>query len=108
MRSRGSSSGFTISELVAVLVVFAGLVFVVVISLNGIDDESASRECRDELRALKAQTERFYAELGFYPPDDQALKDAGFLDLDDTPNWKVVTYSAEDGPRYKRVGGRCR
>lgn len=100
--------GFTIAELVLVLAVFAGLIFIAVVSVNGIDDESAARDCRSELRAIKAATERFYAEVGFYPPDDKALQDAGFLDQNETPNWKVVTFDDADGPTYKRVGSRCK
>lgn len=100
--------GFTIAELVVVLAVFAGLIMIVVVSLNGIDDDAATRECQTELRSIKAATERFYAEVGFYPPTDQALQDAGFLDLSETPNWKVVTIAEDAGPTYKRVGDRCR
>ena len=100
--------GFTISELVVVLAVFAGLIMIVVVSLNGIDEDAAARECQTELRSIKAASERFYAEVGFYPPNDQALQDAGFLDLEETPNWKVVTIDEDAGPTYKRVGSRCR
>lgn len=108
MRRRHPERGFTISELVLVLAVLGGLIAIVVVSVRGIDDESAARECRTELRALKAASERFKAELTVYPPDDQALQDAGYLDLADTPNWKVVTFDDDDGPVYKPVGDRCR
>ena len=108
MSHRSNEQGFTIFELVLVLVVFASLIAIVLVSVNGIDEESASRECQTELRAIKAATERFYAEVGFYPPDDRALQDADFLDLDESPNWKVVTFDDADGPTYKRVGDRCR
>lgn len=100
--------GFTLSELALVLVVFVGLVTVAVVSVRGIDSRAAERECRTELRALKAATERFKAQLRIYPPDDQALLDAGVLALEDTPNWKVVTVDEEAGPEYVPVGNRCR
>ncbi|MFN8017450.1 MAG: prepilin-type N-terminal cleavage/methylation domain-containing protein [Acidimicrobiales bacterium] len=108
MTKRSSQAGFTISELVLVLVVLGGLITIAVVSLRGIDRESAKRECRTELRALKAQSERFKAELSIYPPNDQALQDAGYLDLGDTPNWRVVTIDDADGPSYQPVGDRCR
>ena len=108
MTKRTAQGGFTISELVLVLVVLGGLVTVAVVSLRGIDRESAARECRTELRALKAASERFKAELSIYPPDDQALQDAGYLDLADTPHWRVVTIDDADGPSYQPVGSRCR
>lgn len=89
------------------LAVFAALVAIAVVSLRGINEDNAAIECRDELRALKAASERFKAELTVYPPDDQALADAGYLELVDTPNYDVVS---DDGqtPTYLPVGDRCR
>jgi prepilin-type N-terminal cleavage/methylation domain-containing protein len=107
MRTAHRDGGFTISELVLVLAVFAALVAIAVVSLRGLDEDSATIECRDELRALKAATERFKAELTVYPPDDQALQDAGYLDLADTPNYQVVSTDS-GGPTFKPVGDRCR
>ena len=107
VRGDRSEQGFTISELVVVLVVVVGLIAVVVFSLRGIDDQSASRECETELRAIKAATEQFYAELNFYPPNDQALKDAGLLELDETPNYRVVAPDGAREPEYQPVGSRC-
>ena len=108
MTARAEQRGFTISELVLVLVVLGGLITVAVVSIRGMDEASATRECRTELRAIKAASERFKAELSIYPPDDQALQDAGYLDLADTPNWKVVTIDDADGPTYAPVGSRCK
>jgi Tfp pilus assembly protein PilE len=106
---RGGSAerGFVISEFVLVVVVVTALILVVVVSLNGIDDESATRECQTELRAIKAASEQFYAELNFYPPDDQALKDANLMELAESPNYRVVTPKGAKEPRYEPVGTRC-
>jgi type II secretory pathway pseudopilin PulG len=106
-RALRSEGGFAISELVLVLVVVAALIAVVVISLSGIDDQSAERECQTELRAIKAASEQFHAELNFYPPNDQALKDAGLMELSESPNWRVVTEKGATKPTYEPVGGRC-
>ncbi len=106
-RAASSSSGFTISELVLVVVVVAALITIVVVSLNGIDDQSASRECQTELRAIKAASEQFHAELNFYPPNDQALKDANLMELTESPNYRVVTPKGATEPAYESVGSRC-
>lgn len=107
-RHRGGDDGFTISELVLVLVVLVGLIFVAVVSIRGIDSQSAQRECRTELRTLKAATERFKAQLRIYPPNDQALLDAGVIGPDDVVHWRVVTADEDEGPQYLPVGDRCR
>jgi prepilin-type N-terminal cleavage/methylation domain-containing protein len=99
--------GFTISELVLVLVVLGVLVTIAVVSVRGIDEDNAETECRTELRALKAASEEFKAQLGIYPPDDQALEDAALLTLEDTPNWKVVTAGSSGSPSYVPEGDRC-
>jgi type II secretory pathway pseudopilin PulG len=103
---RRSSAGFTISEVVVVLAVFAGLVWVIVASVRGLDDDAAERECRSELRRLKAAVEQFHGEGGFYPADDGMLEQAGILDRSETPNWRVVT-AGNGRPRYEPEGSRC-
>ena len=105
---RPGERGFTISELVLVLAVLGLLVGIVIWGVSGIDDDAAARECRTELRELKAATEQFKAEAGFYPPDDAALDTSGLLGAEKTPNWKVVTSDEASGPRYEPEGGRCR
>lgn len=100
-------AGFTISEFVLVAVVVTALIAVALISVSGIDDDSAERECQTELRAIKAASEQFYAELNFYPPNDKALKDANLLTPEESPNWRVVTPDTESKPRYEPVGSRC-
>ena len=107
IRDRRSERGFVMSEFVLVVVIVAALIAVVIVSLNGIDDQSASRECQTELRAIKAASAQFYAELNFYPPNDQALKDANLLDLADSPNYRVVTPEGATEPTYETVGSRC-
>ena len=107
VRDRRSERGFVMSEFVLVVVVVAALIAIVIVSLNGIDDQSASRECQTELRAIKAASEQFYAELNFYPPNDQALKDANLMELAESPNYRVVTPDGASKPTYEPVGTRC-
>ena len=102
-----NEAGFTISELILVVVVVAALVAVAVISVSGLDSSSAERECQTELRAIKAASEQFYAELNFYPPNDKALKDADLMQLDESPNYRVVTPEGATKPTYETVGTRC-
>lgn len=105
-RSR-SAAGFTISEFLVVMAVLGLLIGIVITSVNGINGESDERDCRTELRTLKAATEQFKAQAGFYPPDDTALEVAKVLDRSETPNWRVVTKDEKAGPVYLPQGDRC-
>jgi type II secretory pathway pseudopilin PulG len=105
-RAHRSEGGFTISEVVAVLVVLAGLVWIITTSIAGLDDDEASRECRTELRTLKAATEQFRGKGGFYPENDQMLESAEILDRSETPNWRVVT-GPDGDPTFEPEGDRC-
>lgn len=102
-----AAHGFTISEFLLVVAVFAMLIGIVVVSLRGIDKESAARDCRTELRAIKAASERFKAELGIYPEEDQLLQDAGYLRVVDSPDYRVYTETRTGPPIYEPVGSRC-
>ena len=104
---RADERGFTFSELALVLVVLGILIAIVAWGVGGIDETSTERDCRSELRELKAATEQFKAQAGFYPPDDRALEQSGVLARSETPNWKVVTTDDAAGPEYRPEGDRC-
>ncbi|MCB1029795.1 MAG: hypothetical protein KDA95_00570 [Acidimicrobiales bacterium] len=105
--SMKQSGGFTISELVLVLAILAGLAAIVVWSLSGMDKQQATRDCRSELRVIKIAVEQYKAEQGSYPVDDAAMAQADVLALSETPNWKVVTEDQSVGPKFLPEGGRC-
>ena len=104
-----SQAGFTISELVLVLAVLAALLAAITWGIRGMDEDAATRDCRTELRTLKAAVQQYHAELGRYPSDDGALDEAGILARAETPNWKVVTEGEGDAaePSYLPEGDRC-
>lgn len=99
----GGQAGFTIAELVLVLGVFLVLIGIVVVSVGGIESGTEDRDCRTELRALKAATETFKSNVGFYPPDDQALDDSGILRLGKSPNFDV-SLDPDGKPQFNAVG----
>lgn len=105
-RPRGEG-GFTISELLLVVGVFAALIAIVVWSVNGITKDSDERTCRNELRAIKAASERFNAELGQYPSNLDELFASDFVQPEDIPDYRVQTDINGD-PEYIPVGSRCR
>lgn len=103
---RSTEQGFTLSEFIVVLLVFLGLIAIVVVSLRGIDNESADRDCRSELRAAKAAAERYRAERGDYPSDVAQLREAGFLASGEVTHY-AVTVDINGDIVYKAIGSRC-
>lgn len=99
--------GFTISEFVLVVAVVAALIGIAVWSISGLAEAGDERECRTQLRAIKAASERFQAELGVYPPDTATLLDSGFIDTDEAPDWDVRTDGDAGEPEYLPNGSRC-
>lgn len=70
--ARGTA-GFTIAELLVVIVVIAALVGVVIYSLNGISTHGQTNACRNEKRRVSAAIQQYQVEVHRYPPDVRAL-----------------------------------
>ena len=90
-----SEAGFTITELLVVLVVIAALVGVIVYSLNGIGDYGQLHACRSEKRRVNAAIRQYQAELHQYPTTARMLlrvSSTGTRYLDKYPVW------------YRRIG----
>ena len=105
-RPARQQDGFTISEFLVVMVVFIALIMIVVVSLRGIDKGSAERDCRSELRSVKAATQRYRAERGDYPADVGELREAGFLESGEVTHYAVAV-NGEGTVVFKPVGSRC-
>jgi prepilin-type N-terminal cleavage/methylation domain-containing protein len=89
------SSGFTIVELLVVIVVIGVLASVVVVAYNGISQRARDASMQSDLTQAKKQIESFYALNGYYPEannctattDTQVcLKPSGINILTYTPN----------------------
>ncbi|CAN5907765.1 hypothetical protein BH23ACT2_BH23ACT2_21480 [soil metagenome] len=105
-RSCRGERGVTVAELVLVVVVVVGLVFVATAASRAIRDDTASSNCQTELRTLKLATERFWSENDAYPVDKAVLVDAGLVSPDDVDNWEVVSEPGDSSPEY-RPSGPC-
>lgn len=82
--------GYTMVELLAVLVIVAGLVAIVVFSLRGLNGNGRVNSCRSEKRQVRAAVEAFHAEANRYPVAVNELirnpvTGKGFLDQ--IPRW---------------------
>ena len=60
-------SGFTIVELLIVIVVIGILAGLVITTFNGIQQKARDTERETDIKALHAQVEAFWAQKGYYP-----------------------------------------
>jgi prepilin-type N-terminal cleavage/methylation domain-containing protein len=74
-------SGFTIVELLIVIVVIGILAGLVITTFNGIQQKARDTQRETDIKALHAQVEAFWAQKGYYPSltdmNDRAA--AGFV-----------------------------
>lgn len=103
MTYKTKQQGFTIVELLIVIVVIGILAALVITTFTGIQQKARDTERTTDIKALHGQIEAYYAQKGFYPSltdmktdawrttnmkglDKEALKDpkGGSYDLEDT------------------------
>jgi prepilin-type N-terminal cleavage/methylation domain-containing protein len=83
-------AGFTIAELLVVVLIIGALVGVIVYSLNGIGDYGQRNACRTEKRRVNAAIHQYQAELHRNPESVRALlqtSQTGKRYLDRYPVW---------------------
>lgn len=107
---RNNQSGFTIVELLIVIVVIGILAGLVLNTFNGIQARARDTERKTDVNAIHAQVEAFHASNGFYPTTanigDSAWVSANLQGLDEEalndPGSGTYAYAANDGS-----GGVC-
>jgi len=64
---KGKSKGFTIVELLIVIVVIGILATLVIVTFTGIQQKAHDSKRKTDINALDSHVEAFYANYGFYP-----------------------------------------
>ena len=64
---KNKQSGFTIVELLIVIVVIGILAGLVITTFNGIQQKARDTERETDIKAMHAQVEAYWAQKGFYP-----------------------------------------
>ena len=64
---KAKQSGFTIVELLIVIVVIGILAGLVITTFNGIQQKGRDTERQTDIKAIHAQVEAFWAQKGYYP-----------------------------------------
>lgn len=77
-RARRSDEGFTLIELVIVIVILGILAAIVVFSVQGITDRGNTAACKANIETINTAVEAYYAKNNSYPTQDSDLTN-GFL-----------------------------
>ena len=72
-RVRGSDEGFTLIELMVVILIIGLLATIVVQNLKGATDKAKRIKAQADISALKTALDRYYLDNGYYPTTDQGL-----------------------------------
>ncbi|QQS20064.1 prepilin-type N-terminal cleavage/methylation domain-containing protein [Candidatus Saccharibacteria bacterium] len=67
MVSLKNKKGFTIVELLIVIVVIGILATLVIVTFTGIQQKGRNSQRQTDINAIQSQAEAFYAQHGFYP-----------------------------------------
>ena len=105
---RREQHGFTISELLLVVVFVAGLLLVAYSAARGIRSETATSDCQTQLRTLKMAAAEYQARNEVFPPDKRSVVQAELVDRADVELWDLSWSEGDPAPTYRPVGDACR
>ncbi len=94
MSLKQNNKGFTIVELLIVIVVIGILAALVITTFTGIQQRARNTERQTDVKAIHGQVEAYYAQNGRYPTLDN-MNDAGFR----TANMKGLDIDALKDPK---------
>ena len=72
-RRRGYSEGFTLIEIMVVILILGLLATIVVQSLRGAADKAKKTKAQADLAEIKTALDRYSLDNGYYPSTDQGL-----------------------------------
>ena len=68
-RARSDESGFTLIELMIVIVILGVLAGIVIFAVGGITDNGNVAACKSDVKTVDVAVEAYKAKNGVYPPD---------------------------------------
>ena len=68
-RMRESEAGFTLIELMIVIVILGVLAGIVLFAVGGVQDKGQVAACKSDVKTISVAVEAYYAKHGSYPPD---------------------------------------
>jgi len=83
--------GFTLVELLVVIVILGILAAVVVFAVGGSTDKAQKSSCEAERSAVASAVEAYRASVGEYPGSIESLTSGGDKFLRDAPSWYATS-----------------
>jgi general secretion pathway protein G len=109
-KKRAGQAGFTLVELLVVIVILGILAAIVVFAIGGITDKGQSASCKADKSTLEAAEEAYFAQHSAYTDNMQDLVDGGFIHEVSTLH-TVATVPAGGGAvanyTVNGVSGKC-
>ena len=96
VETQKSDKGFTLVELLIVIVILGILATVTVFAVRGITDQGKTSACKSDQKTLQTALETYYAQNGSASvPNEAALVTAGFL-REESANLTITAAGAVD------------
>lgn len=92
---RQNQSGFTLTELLIVIVILGVLTGIVVFAVGAFQDRGEAAACKTDKKNVEIAVEAYYAKTGGYPADVATLVTANYLR--EAPNSTKYTITTAGG-----------
>ena len=104
--NKNQDKGFTLVELLIVIVILGILATVTVFAVRGITERGQENACGVEQRALETAVEAYFVDNDqTFPASLAALESGGYTKT--APDAPVWTYAAADGSVTATSGAKC-
>ena len=98
VRARRADGGFTLVELLIVIVIMAALGGIVVVSTRGVTDSGAGKACAADVQSVRTASESYYAESdNTFAPDIATLVSERYLVAAPANDGYTVVYDSVTG-----------
>ncbi len=95
---RRSDSGFTLTELLIVIVILGVLTGIVVFAVGAFTDRGEVAACKADMKTVESASEAYRAQNGSYAATIAVLVSSGYLKSPPLTTNYTVTYTVAAGP----------